>query len=228
MLARAAAAAVVLFLALAAPASAAGPVLGARGLFPNGTGWGTVRPVTLFNGGVPSGLIDDIRWTGWGRDVARGRGRKPTYRPGGGYYRRRVAVQLKATRLATCPGAEAVPAYTRLLVRSRVKPGGRYGDWFPGTLDLCDWRARPHRCGRVVFSPNSEYMASRITAWDTSCARARRVARASRRVRVKPRDASYRARFAGFVCNGYSLGSRLPTISWSCSRGTAVVTFERS
>jgi hypothetical protein len=211
----------------AAPAAAQEPVLGAADLYGEfGSGWGTAQPEFLDNGGTPSGRMFDITWELWGGTTARGRGKSPQYRPGGGYYRRQVDIELRATRLGEC--ADGTQAYTRLLYRKRKKPGGAWEDWFPWTLDLCDLDARAARCGKIAFQPNTDYGVSRITAWDTRCREARRVARASRSIMIKPRFARYRFRFDGWVCNGFSLGEGLPRISFSCSRGTAVVEFVRS
>jgi hypothetical protein len=213
--------------ALVPAAAAQEPVLGAADLYGElGSGWGTARPAFLDNGGAPSGRMFDLSWTDWGAATARARGRSPQYRPGGGYYRRHVAIELRATRRGEC--SEGAPAYTRLLYRKRRKPGGAWEDWLPWALDLCDLDARPARCGRIAFEPNTDYGVSRITAWDTTCRAARRVARSSRRVRIKPRFARYRYRFDGWVCNGFSLGEGLPRITWTCARRTAVVEFVRT
>ena len=223
------AAAAALLLALPAGAAAAEPVLGAPGLYGEyGLGWGTERPAEIFNGGVPSGYIRGVEWKRWGRAVARGKGRVPTYKPEGGYYRKTVPIQLRASRLGHCEGHDG-RAYTRMIARHRVKPGGRWSDWFPWTLDLCDLETEPRRCGKVAFGRNSDYGAFKITAFDTRCRTAKRVARASKRIAIRSGDpARYRFRTRGFVCNGYSFDSDpLPSISWTCSRKTAVVTFNR-
>ncbi len=226
----------LLGLAGGSPAWAAEPpILGKPGLMGQyGSGWGTVAPRSFYNGGVPSGMVNDITWRGWGRPTATGRGRKPTYRPRGGYFRRQVATRLRASRLARCPGGPDRPTYTRLIVSHRVRPGGRWSDWFPWTLDLCDFDAKPDACGAVSSTPGTEDGAFRITAWDTGCRTARKLARAARRVRLRPGRgatgmARYRMRWRGFRCSGYSFSSDdLPRISWTCYRRTAQVTFERS
>ncbi len=224
-------AAIVLAVAASAPAEAAGEVvLGAPGLYgEHGLGWGTERPSEIFNGGVPSGYVQEVGWENWGGRIARGSGLVPTYRPGGGYYAKRVPIRLRASRIRTCPG-ESGRAYTRMIVRHRTKPGGPWSDWFPWTLDLCDRDAKPKRCGSVGFTPNSDDGAFGITAFDTRCRTAKRVARASEQIGIEPGDpANYRFRFRRFVCNGYSFDSdAFPTIDWTCSRKTAVVTFDRS
>jgi hypothetical protein len=104
-------------------------VLGSAEFIPNGgDGWGKVRPRRIDNGGVPSGIVERIRWARWGKATARGYGRTWLYRPEGGYYRQEGRIQLRAFRVGTCPG-DGVRAYTRLRARVQVRPGGRYGRW---------------------------------------------------------------------------------------------------
>lgn len=222
-------AAVVLALTAAAPAQAASPVLGKLGLMGKyGKGFGKAKPSVVFNGGSPGGLADKIRWRNWGGKTATGRGVIAAYRPEGGYYAKRVPIQLRATRLGRCPGGKR-RAYTRLVARSHDRPGGRYGDWFPWTLDLCDFDAEPDRCGSVAYEPNTDWGASDVTAWDTSCDTARAVAAAAKTRPLRPGDMKQRFVTDGFACNGYSLeGEGLPSTTWTCTRGTAVVGFKQS
>jgi hypothetical protein len=51
---------------------------------PRAEGFGEVRPVTIFLGGDPSGLVSHIRWRRWGKPKAIGRGRGWYIPPGGG------------------------------------------------------------------------------------------------------------------------------------------------
>src|SRR5271154_5800579 len=104
-------AAALVALGSAAPAIA-GPnvVLGAKAFAPGGAGWGTSEPAEIFNGGDPSGLITEVRWSSWGGATAVGSGRNPIFKPHGGYYRKPVAIELKASGLGRCAGR---PAYTR-------------------------------------------------------------------------------------------------------------------
>ena len=231
-----AAATIAVHQARAAQSPAATPVLGLAGLMgEQGEGWGAIKPARIYNGGVLSGLIERIRWRDWGDRVATGVGRKFVYKPGGGYYDRKVAVRIRARRLGTCPAAPGQPAYTRMTISHRVRPGGPWTVWAPWTLDLCDFDARPRPCRRVAFAPRSDHGAFEIRAWDVRCRVARRLARASRQVRIR-RDrgdsgtAEYAWRWRRFACSGYSLsrGTPLPTIVWTCYRGTAQITFKRS
>jgi hypothetical protein len=124
---------------LAALAGARQPVLGARAFAtPGGKGWGRFKPKTIFNGGDPSGLVSGIRWSHWGKRIARGRGRTSIFKPRGGYYPQLVPVELKASNLGRChPGGPL--AYRHLSVREPSKPGGRFGRWFAwsGAHTLC-------------------------------------------------------------------------------------------
>jgi hypothetical protein len=120
--------------------SASQPVLGSRAFpGPYGKGFGTPHPKTIFNGGVPSGLVEDISWKQWGDAVAFGRGLGHQYKPRGGYYKRPVKVRLRAEKLGTCPGHKA-PAYTRLKAKFQKRPGGAYGPWFlwSGADTICE------------------------------------------------------------------------------------------
>lgn len=112
--------------------------LGASGLFPNGEGWGEIRPSTVFNGGVPSGLVWHIRWRNWGGRVASGRGITSIYKPRGGYFRRSARIELRASNIGACQlGGQRT--YRRLSARVPRRPGGRLGGWFlwAGQSDLC-------------------------------------------------------------------------------------------
>ena len=53
--------------------AAAVPTLG-RQWAPNQKGYGKVEPRTIFNGGDPTGLVQHVRWTRWGRPRALGSG----------------------------------------------------------------------------------------------------------------------------------------------------------
>jgi hypothetical protein len=47
--------------------AAAVPTLGQlAGVFAQGTGFGQVKPVKIFNGGDPTGLVTQVVWTSWG------------------------------------------------------------------------------------------------------------------------------------------------------------------
>jgi hypothetical protein len=130
-------AATLVALSAAAPAiGSANVVLGAKAFAPNGTGWGTSKPMEIFNGGDPSGLITEVHWSSWGGAEAIGSGRNPIFKPQGGYYRNPVSIKLKASGLGRCGGQ---PAYTRLSFREPKRPGGPLGPWhsWSGAASIC-------------------------------------------------------------------------------------------
>ncbi len=105
---------------------------------PNSQGFGSVRPIRIFNGGDPSGLVTGITWTSWGGKDALGHGLNAIFRPQGGYYGKLVRIDLWARDKGTCPGSSR-PAYRQLLVREPSHPGGRDGPWvlWSGAHSLC-------------------------------------------------------------------------------------------
>jgi hypothetical protein len=119
-------------------AQAGGIVLGGKAFAPNGEGWGTERPRTIYNGGDPSGLVTGVRWLTWGGETAIGWGKNAIFKPPGGYYRRPVAIKLKASHAGRCAGRRA---YTRLSFREPSHPGGALGPWrlWSGAPTICHW-----------------------------------------------------------------------------------------
>ena len=112
-------------------------VLGDVGLMgPDGRGWGHQHPSEIYNGGDASGMIFAIRWSSWGGAVAVGRGANPTFKPGGGYYRRPVTVELRAFDVRRCTPNGPL-AYSRLSARSQLRPGGALGPWAILQPDMC-------------------------------------------------------------------------------------------
>lgn len=111
------------------------PVLGARHVFVRGSG--VAHPRLIDVAGIEGSVVDRISWRYWGHATAFGRGKKYQYKPGGGYYKRQVHVQLRAIDLGRCtPGGRLT--YRRLRARVQHKPGGRFGTWFNfGGNNLC-------------------------------------------------------------------------------------------
>jgi hypothetical protein len=105
------------------------PVLGQKGFgVPSATGWGTIKPKEVFNGGDPSGHVGAITWKHWGSRVATGTGRGVIFMPQGGYYPGTVKVDLRAFDLGHCASHRPL-AYERLDVRYPSRPGGKLGKW---------------------------------------------------------------------------------------------------
>jgi hypothetical protein len=93
--------------ALAAVETAHGePTLGLRtGTFADGSGWGQVRPKTVYNGGDPTGLVTSISWHGWGDAQAIGAGRGLYVAPGQAVAQGTIEpVRIVAFDLGTCNG----------------------------------------------------------------------------------------------------------------------------
>jgi hypothetical protein len=87
-------------------------------------------------------------------------------------------------------------------------------------------------CGSVDFSPSSSYLATSITAVGSDCPTARAVASASRSHQFDPPSGN--APVQGFTADGFTCvgsrdsGSMLALSDYRCTRGTSVVTFQRS
>jgi len=95
----------------------------------NGIGWGTHQPREIFNGGDPSGMIQAISWSTWGKTRTYGFGNAFIFRapPLGGYYPHAVRVEPLASDLGRCT-ARGPLAYQHLEVREPTRPGGKRGD----------------------------------------------------------------------------------------------------
>jgi virginiamycin B lyase len=100
-------------------------------------GWGEIAPAVISNGGAAaSGTITQIHWSSWGGNVAVGRGLNPTYTPHGGYYRKPVVIELRASNVKRCK-VGGRPVYTRFTAREQVRPSGPIGKWFAWASNMC-------------------------------------------------------------------------------------------
>lgn len=99
-------------------------VLGRKGLFgPDGQGWGTERPVRIYDGGGLVGSVNHLNWRNWDSAHAFGRGKTVGIKPKGGYYRKEVKAQLRAGDVGHC--SKGGPrAYRVLWFRHQKRPGG--------------------------------------------------------------------------------------------------------
>jgi hypothetical protein len=113
-------------LLLVAASSAVGrsstPVLGSKQAFPNGAGFGTVKPRHVFLGGDPTGSVTSVSWHRWGRQRSTGFG--TGWCPG-----RSVAsghpcsVSLHVYALANCHRRRA---YTKMAFYFKTRPSSRW------------------------------------------------------------------------------------------------------
>lgn len=230
----------------APPARAAEVVLGSPTYVPNGSGFGTPHPSSIFNGGVPSGLVTHISWHAWGSKVATGTGRTSIYKPQGGYYAKSGKVSLRAENIGQCSGQSA-PAYTVLLVREPPWPGGPLGSWFKwsGTKTICDYNEQdpryeypkrpPGDCGQLGkdYKPADLFD---IRAYRVSCSRARRVAVHSRSSFRNCKRNECTTRRDGFRCHWQalhsgetspSLDAAYPVQRVSCKHGRSTLSWWR-
>lgn len=114
-------------------------VLGAKHRLLGGVGWGSAHPSRIFNGGDPSGEAFGLTWKSWGSSTATARGLTWVFMPRGGYYRKPLPIELRASKIGRCARGGPL-AYTRLQARVVVKPGGTFGHWFlwgPTAGDIC-------------------------------------------------------------------------------------------
>jgi hypothetical protein len=82
------------------------PVLGWKAAFPNGQGFGAVKPRTVYLGGDPTGNVSAITWHQWGlkRSVGFGRGWCPGRSVASGHP---CLAALHVYGLGTCHGRRA-------------------------------------------------------------------------------------------------------------------------
>ena len=118
-------------------------VLGSKHLVTFGIGWGSAHPRLIFNGGDPSGGARHLKWRSWGAPVAYARGLAVISRPGGNFYPKLGRIELRAWRLGRCT-QRGPRAYTRLLARVAVPPGGPLTRWAPwsGWRSICKFSPR--------------------------------------------------------------------------------------
>lgn len=123
-----------LFVALpSAFGSTSGPVLGWKGAFLHGKGFGNAKPSTVFLGGDPTGRVTSITWHDWGHSqaVGYGTGWCPGESVAAGHS---CAAALHVSDVGTCHGRRA---YERL--GFSFKMGGR---WTSGSKwNICSGQA---------------------------------------------------------------------------------------
>jgi len=95
-----------LMLASCSNASAPVPTLGRlTGIFLHGKGFGLIKPAEIYNGGDPTGLLNQVVWKSWGGPKAVGTGESdyvsPTQEVAQG---RQESATIVAFNLGTCHG----------------------------------------------------------------------------------------------------------------------------
>lgn len=96
------------------------PVLGWKGAFQNGQGFGKIKPRTVYLGGDPTGKVSSITWRNWGHRSALGLGTGwcPGVSVAAGYF---CPAALHVSTLGTCHGHRA---YLKLVFDFMM--GGRW------------------------------------------------------------------------------------------------------
>lgn len=114
-------------------------VLGRKHLLRYGSGWGTVRPRSIFNGGDPGGKAWNLTWRNWGAATAYGHGRAWIPRPNGNYYGKPGLIELRASRIGRCT-RHGPAAYTVLQAREALRLGAPFGRWvaWGGWKSICE------------------------------------------------------------------------------------------
>jgi hypothetical protein len=97
-------------------------VLGAKQAFPNGAGFGTVKPRHVFLGGDPTGNVTSVAWHNWGsqRSTGFGTGWCPGRSVASGHP---CPVSLHVYALATCHRRRA---YTKMAFYFKTRPSARW------------------------------------------------------------------------------------------------------
>jgi hypothetical protein len=116
------AAALLLIVSASAVGRSSTPVLGSRQAFPNGAGFGTVKPRHVFLGGDPTGNVTSVSWRNWGsqRSAGFGTGWCPGRSVASGHS---CSVSLHAFRLGSCHHRRA---YTAMTFYFKSRPSSRW------------------------------------------------------------------------------------------------------
>jgi len=107
----------------------------------SGVGWGTYKPSEIFNGGDPTGRVQEIHWSSWGGPTAIGYGTGWYVGPNSDVADGRPArTELRASNLGRCTASGPL-AYRHLDVRGPAPPGVKLGPWhsWSGAKTLCQF-----------------------------------------------------------------------------------------
>jgi hypothetical protein len=185
----------------AAPATTS-PVLG-HSWAPFQTGYGKARPITVYNGGDPTGLVRKIRWSDWGGGMSVGSGISTYVWPGTvtASNRPTAGARIVAFHLATCHGTPSYnavewyfPKYDETFDPNRYINActGAYVGFSPHT----------NHCPDVLLAKNRR-KATRVQVIQMTCASARRLIAAAPAAR-------YVKSGGRFMQSGFRCGSSGP------------------
>jgi hypothetical protein len=174
-----------------------GPITLGNSSSPNQRGYGESHPRVIFNGGDPSGLVNDIHWTHWGSRRATGWGRGLFVWPGLTVAEGlRTRARVVAFHLGSCEGHASYDALEWFFPRyhERFHPG-EYGE-------ICSEHFRrrntyhPRHCGGLMLA--NRVKAFSITAENMNCRSARRLVRTTPAARYAFSGGRFRHR--GYYC----------------------------
>ncbi len=222
--AMAAGAAVLLFGVSSAPAASA-PTLG-RAHAPSERGFGAVRPRTIYLGGDPTGLVEHISWSSWGRPQALGTGIADFVWPGQSVAGGSVLAPAKivAYDLRSCHGRRAYlkvtwyfPEYGQSFEPSEYQ--GTCSDSVPSFH-----YTPPTECGPTPVSSPKGY-ADQVSAQGISCTAALALVAGSPAVSYLHTGGRFES--GGLFCGseGYNPELSEPPVSFECARGRVSIRF---
>lgn len=214
--------AVVLFAGdVGASARPAAPVLG-QPWSTGQDGYGEARPQRIFNGGDPTGLVTNIKWSHWGDKKAVGWGRGLFVWPGRSVAEgRRARARVVAYHRGKCGGGSSYNAIQWFYPR--------YGERFHRSLFLNTCSGDYHldhsdsRDCRDVDLPHLQ-RAVEIRARHMNCRQARRLIASSPAVRYAVDGGRFVHR--GYYCGSMGWGESGPPSLFECARDLRSVTFE--
>ncbi len=204
----------------------AAPTLG-RSLSASQEGYGHVKPVTIFNGGDPTGLVTGVTWSHWGRSHAIGHGTGDWVWPGesvanGSIHTPAVVV---AFDFGTCAGRSAYRKITWYFPSRGESVDAREYQ------NICTGRYAPYqpslsRCGAVtLIFPHGH--AGHIQARDIGCDRARQTVATSPSVRYLHGENRFRHDELYCGTEGFTPGLSPPTL-FDCARRAVQILYEVS
>jgi hypothetical protein len=122
---------------------------------PASWGWGAYKPQEIYNGGDPTGRVQNIHWSSWGRRTAIGHG-TGWYVPSNGDVAggKSAQIELRAFDLGHCVAGGPL-AYQHLDARGPAPRGHKLGLWY-------SWSARRTLC-RFGFGTTSAPSATTTT-----------------------------------------------------------------
>lgn len=180
-------------------------------------GYGTVRPRHIFNGGDPTGDVQHVRWSGWGRSQAIGEGDAEYVWPGTSVASNALTsgARVVAFHLGACRGYRSYNAIEWYFPK--------YGQKFNphAYIDICTGRyvgAAPSEteCPDVQLAGESG-MATEVKAIHITCAAASAIVAETNTKQFGSGEARFTQ--TGFRCGTEGTVAGLPNALFACQMG---------